>query len=310
MSDHILTPKAKTALDSGPAAAIHYLRQRPEFIWHHDARSIADRIELRLHGALHDDEEGTDHFLVVGPTGNGKSRLMKTLAAKYASPQDPTQSCMSIPVLYTRMAPSGTPLGYLRGVLDELGARYTVSNSFDQLYPLFVRLLGRLGVKVLVIDELQHIAIGKRDDKARMLNMIKDIGEQLRCVIVGCGLPDALYAMRWDAQLDRRFEPLPLNRWTVGLEFCRMLDGLEQTLPLPEPSDLGGEASAVWIADASEGTMKETQRLIRRAAMKAIQDGRPSIDLGLLKGLDWIKPSLRRKQAEVMLSADRVPLVP
>lgn len=50
-----------------------------------------------------------------------------------------------------------------------------------------------------------------------------------------------------------------------------------------------------------EGTLKETQRLLRRAATAAIHSNQGRIDLKLLKGLGWTRPSLRRREAEAKL---------
>ena len=303
-----LTRKTALAVSQGAKASLAHLRTTPEFIWHRDAALIEARLEDALADAVAGECEGTDYFLIVGPTGNGKSRLVKLLAQRHAQPNDPAASVMAMPVLYTRMAPSGSPVGYVRKVLDDLGAKYSQSNSFDQLYPLLLRLMSRMGVRMLIIDELHHITLGPRDDRLRMLNLIKDIGEQLSCVVVACGLAEALFAMRWDAQLDRRFEPLPLNRWALGSDYLDLLAAIENSLPLTEPSGLASETLAPWICAQSEGTIKETQRLLRRAASAAILSDRPCIDLKLLKGLAWTRPSLRRREAAATLRHDRMPI--
>lgn len=296
-----LTSKTAMALAQGPAASLAHLRRRPEFIWHRDAAVIEARLEEALADAIAQEADGTDHFLIVGPTGNGKSWLVQKIYKRHAKPNDPAASVMTMPVLYTRMSITGSPVGYVRTVLDKLGAKYSQSNSLDQLYPFLLRLLGRIGVRMLIIDELQHIRLGQRDDRERMLNLIKDVGEQLGCTVVCCGLAEALYAMRWDAQLDRRFEPLPLNRWSLSEDYLDLLAAIENGLPLPKPSDLASEALAPWIWTQSEGTLKETQRLLRRAATAAIHSNQGRIDLKLLKGLGWTRPSLRRREAEAKL---------
>lgn len=307
--DRRLTPKTLTALEQGSEASLRLLRGRPEFIWHREAEHLNERLEIAYHDAMSGDCDGTEHLLIIGPTGNGKTSLVKRFARRHQRPDDPALSAACIPVLYTRMAPTGSPTGYLRSVMGELGAKYSASNSLDQLYPSALTLMRRIAVKVVIIDELHHVIFGKRDEKLKMLNLIKDLGEQLGCIIVGCGLKEALYAMRWDAQLDRRFEPLPLRRWELNADYCDLLYAIEQTLPLREASDLAGEELAPWIASQSEGTMRETQRLLRRAAMVAIQRNRGRIDMDLLQEINWVKPSLRRHQAERALGGEHMPMV-
>lgn len=156
-----LTRKTALALAQGPQASLAHLRMQPEFIWHRDAAAIEARLEEALQDALTGECEGTDYFLIVGPTGNGKSRLVKKLNDRHARPNDSAASVMTMPVLYTRMSVTGSPVGYVRTVLDKLGAKYSQSNSLDQLYPLLLRLLGRIGVRMLIIDELHHITFGQ-----------------------------------------------------------------------------------------------------------------------------------------------------
>ena len=105
-----LTRKTALALAHGRQASLAHLRMQPEFIWHRDAAAIEARLEEALADALAGECEGMDYFLIVGPTGNGKSRLVKKLSDRHARPNDPAASVMSMPVLYTRMSVSYTHL--------------------------------------------------------------------------------------------------------------------------------------------------------------------------------------------------------
>ena len=45
--------------------------------------------------------------------------------------------------------------------------------------------------------------------------------------------------------------------------------------------------------------------MTRRAAVRAIALKKPSIDLPLLKSIKWIRPSLRRREAEAIVKRGR-----
>ncbi|WVM91458.1 TniB family NTP-binding protein [Halopseudomonas pachastrellae] len=61
---------------------------------------------------------------------------------------------------------------------------------------------------------MHHIEKGNRKQREEALATIKLLGNDLGITIVGCGTIAALRTLRWDPQIERRFEP---HRLEVGV---------------------------------------------------------------------------------------------
>ena len=134
--------------------------------------------------------------------------------------------------------------------------------------------------------------------------MIKGLGNDLKFTVVGFGTPDALRALKWDPQIERRFEPIRIPRWGRNAETYGFLNSLETTLPLKKPSFLSEDPVADWLIAQSEGLTREIVHLVRRGAIQAIRKGRECIDLPLLKSLKYTPASVRRAEIERVLEAE------
>lgn len=293
-----LSAAAQSALDAGSdAARLQVIRRKP-FVRH----AMINAIFERLGEALDDyPTEGDSHILIYGQSGMGKSKAAELFAQQHCRPDDPNEPVAHVPVMYVSMAGVTSGRGLLMVIMNRLGAPYSASSSAEALYPIVVRLLSQVGVKVLIIDEIHHVAYGNRLERLKALSVIKGLGNDLKFTIVGCGIPDALLALKWDPQLERRFEPIRMPRWTAAEETYGFLNSLETTLPLRKPSYLSDDPLAEWIIDQSEGLTREITHIVRKAAIQAIRSGREHIDLPILKGLRYVRASERRKEIEKVL---------
>ena len=68
-----------------------------------------------------------------------------------------------------------------------------------------------------------------------MLNLIRQLANELRIPIVCLGTREGREALLSDPQLARRFEGFELPRWQRGEEFHGLLNTLLRTLPLQKP---------------------------------------------------------------------------
>lgn len=296
-----LTAAAREALASGDRLSCARLAKRKHYIEH----SFATAIEDRLTEALEDyPTDGDSHFLVVGDSGMGKTKLVKHFMRSNGVEWPLPYAQKEVPILLIGLV-SPSPKGFLATIMETLGSPYPKSGSHETLYPLVLRLLRDVCLKLLIIDEIHHIKSGRRDERERTLILIKQLGNDLGITIIGCGTADALRAIQLDPQLERRFEPLALGRWRDDDDGWGLLNAIEATLPLEEPSFLSDERTARWIFAETEGLTGEIDRMIRRAAVKAIGSERPHLDLQFLKSLPWVRPSKRRKTSEDVLRRDR-----
>jgi hypothetical protein len=89
--------------------------------------------------------------------------------------------------------------------------------------------------------------------------------------IVAVGTQDAFNTIQADSQVANRFEPVALQRWTMGEDYLRLLASSEKVLPLEHRSELLETAMAIKILSLSEGTIGEISALLCRAAVAAIE---------------------------------------
>jgi type II secretory pathway predicted ATPase ExeA len=162
-----------------------------------------------------------------------------------------------------------------------------------------IKLMREVGLRMLIIDEVQHILAGNLTRQRTFLNVIKFLGNELEIPIVGVGTKDAFRALQTDTQLANRFDHAKLPRWKNGDNFIRLLMTFEQMLPLRKPSMLDEPSLADRIYSMSEGYIGEISRLLVEAAVAAVKTGKEAIDKRLLESIGWVAPSDRRKQPEV-----------
>jgi hypothetical protein len=176
-----------------------------------------------------------------------------------------------------------------QAILREVFAPFRSSARAGQLEHEVVSLLGAIGVKVLIIDEIQHVLAGPLLRQRAFLNVIKHLGNELQLPIVAVGTQDAFNAIQTDPQLANRFEPAVLQRWTMGEDYLRLLASFEKLLALEHRSELLEPAMAIKIGEIST--------LLCRAAITAIENATERITISSLERCGYVAPSERRRAA-------------
>jgi Bacterial TniB protein len=240
-------------------------------------------------------------LLIVGETNNGKSVLVKRFQQLHPATDDPSGEGATIPVLLIQAPPVPQELRLYHSILEALACPYRPSESAARKLPQVMNLLRRVGLRMLVIDEIHHILAGPISSQRQMLNVLKYLGNELQIPLVGVGTKDAIRAVQTDPQLANRFEPAALPRWDLDRDYLKLLASFERALPLREPSNLSEPSLATRLLAMSEGTIGELSSLLTAAAMHAVRIGRERIDGTLLSELDWTPPSERKRQVERMV---------
>lgn len=287
------TPQA----DQVAGSKVERLALLSEFRWinYPRAREIRSELERLLR---EERRQRPGCRLITGPSNNGKSRLVDRFAADHRAVASPDGRGLQCPVLAIQ-APPQPRIGLLcETLLEAVHAPRPKRQSRDRLLLQVRVVLGNVGVKMLVIDEIHHILNGSTQEQNALLATLKWLSNELRVSIVGAGTADAARAISMDPQLANRFEPWPLPRWREGVELRRLLASLEEQLPLSEPSHLQRGELPRLILNLSEGTLGEILEVVRTAAQRAIDDGVGRITYDLLTQMAWIPPSKRRKAAE------------
>lgn len=241
------------------------------------------------------------NLLLVGDTNNGKTAILKRFATKNAPfPREDTGT-LSWPVLYVQAPPEPDEKRFYNNILDRVGAPYRINDRVDKKQIQVIMTLKNLGVKLIIIDEIQHILAGNQNKQRQFLNVIKYLSNELMIPFIGAGVRTALNAIQNEEQLSNRFEPKVLPRWRMGEEYLRLLLSFEQTTPLKKESNLIDDSIAYKILSLSEGTIGEISKVIKKAAVMAIQTKAERITLPLLERIEYVSPSDRTKQHKLLI---------
>ncbi|EAW2451605.1 transposase [Salmonella enterica subsp. diarizonae] len=161
------------------------------------------------------------NLLLVGPTNNGKSMIIEKFRRTHPASSDADQEY--IPVLVVQMPSEQSVLRFYVALLAAMGAPLRPSPRLPETEQQALTLLRKIGVRVLVIDELHNILAGNSVNRREFLNLLRFLGNELRIPLVGVGTRDAYLAIRSDDQLENRFEPVVLPLWEATEVCCSLL---------------------------------------------------------------------------------------
>jgi hypothetical protein len=292
-----LTPKIHAIIGASAEVRLEALKAQP-FVAYGAAKRISDRLEELL---ISKRSHRPASILISGPTNNGKTMLVNRFIGLHPPDDDPSAEAIIAKVLYVQMPPTPDPRQFYTSILDRLNAPVRRTAILSQLQSQALRLVGAVGLKVLVIDELHNIHSGRVEQQRAFLNVLRYVSNEKQIHLVGCGLITAVRALQSDEQLANRFEHWPLPKWTSENGTRALLNTLESTLPLQRASGLSEPDIMSRVLALSGGTIGEIVRLVNAAAAEAIQNGAERIDASVIDGLRWIPPDDRRRAAELSL---------
>lgn len=245
----------------------------------------------------HEENDGESEpqcMIITGPTGAGKSTLARSYWAMF--PEEELEEDGEIihmrRVIYVS-TPSPARISDLETViLEALGDPIPWKGTLGEKRMRIKRLLKKLGVELIFVDEIQHFI--HKDGRHKVLltvtdwfkDLIKDTG--VACVFVG--LPEAEEVLKANLQLGRLFgDPYTISpfEWNLSRpgtvqEFRVLLQDIEDMLPLRKPSNLSEFEMARKCFEACGGIFGFLMKLIRSAAIQALRTGKECLDEPLL----------------------------
>jgi len=289
-----LNAAAHEALALPPAARIDHMR-RPRWIGYTRAKQLLDKLaDLLTHPKTH----RMPNLLIVGDTNAGKTMLANRFVQLHPADDNPDGDAARVEVLAIQTPPGPDEGRFYNAILEALFAPYNPRERVAQKQVQVLRILKGIGLRMLIIDEVQNVLTGPVTKQRQFLNVLKYLGNDLQIPLVGLGTIEALRAVQADPQLANRFEPAALPRWQLNHEFQMLLASFERVLPLQKPSRLADEQLARQLLTLSEGSLGELAVLLTSAAVYAVQSGAERIDAKVLAAIDWVPPSERRRRAE------------
>jgi DNA transposition AAA+ family ATPase len=221
---------------------------------------------------------------VVGESRTGKTLNCNTYRLKSKVVQVTGQS-PNIPVVYWHSPEDLSVSGLFVGLLQRLNYQATQGRIPDLRERLYQVLRG-CQVEMIIFDEAQRIP-------KKALSEIRDISDHLEIAVVLVGTDRLNTILRLDEQVKNRFKPCyRFNH--LSTDECREMTALweEHVLQLPEPSNLTAAKAQNMLFPATQGCIGLLDQVLCEAGIRAIQTGKPRVDLDILKqviaeGKDW-----------------------
>ncbi|MDD3596022.1 TniB family NTP-binding protein [Sulfuricurvum sp.] len=215
-------------------------------------------------------------MLIVGEANSGKSSIVGEFCRMY-TPIDHEES-INFPIINV-LVPRGPDLdGFYGEILDQLMAPYPSSARTAKKEGLVRYYFERVGVRMLIIDEVHHILSGPIVKQKQFMNAIKNLSSHMQIPIVLVGIKDALQAVDTDSQIKSRFPATLLPQWQDNsIDYIRLLMSIESLLPLKKASGIYERKMAMEIHRRSNGYIGEMFDLINAAADFAITTGSEKI---------------------------------
>lgn len=225
---------------------------------------------------------------------------LTALAIKFirdTSPENDGDEYGKKPVVYVHAPPYADLSGFYDAILRTLDAPYRSSARAQAKWDQILSLLAAIKTRVMIVDEVNNLLVGKRDQRAMVLNSLKSLSSELRIPMVAMGTQDAVRVFQTDQQLGNRFAPLGIPRWKATQDYALFLARFTQSLALRQESNFRSKELVGRIHAMSEGLTGETCKLLCQAAEVAITSGREVIDMHTIDNVSWVMPSDRRRVA-------------
>lgn len=308
--DHLRPEVRVVALSDDRAARIEYI-ESPRWIAY-DQSTVALR---KMRDILqHPRIKRMPCLLIAAETNNGKSELVGRFAAQNPAHDNAGGEGISAPVLLIQSPPGPDETRLYNYILDATFAPYRLSDPTAKKESQVKTILKRVGLRVLVIDDIHNMLAGSMTKQRYMLNVLRNLSAGLQISIILAGTGDAFNAIHTDPQMSNRFKPVLLPRWSLGIwkseeerakdAYLKLLAAFECTLPLRQPSFLTEEDNMPRkLLALTEGTIGALSELLNLAAIKAIETGSERIDDKTLAAVDWVPPSEQRLKAGQLAAA-------
>jgi serine/threonine protein phosphatase PrpC len=209
---------------------------------------------------------------VYGDSGMGKSMLVEKFKDDYALSTREKPRAPRSKLLVVELAGRPNERRLFAQILAVLGAPQNPRATIVELERTTVRLLGDLGVQVLVLDEIHNVLAASWREQRVVFNTLRYLSNELKLSLVCFGIMEARQAINGDVQLARRFDSVSLPRWVAGKEFEQLVLAIVRNLPSKEPSVLTVKGLR-RILLASDGVSARIFRMLNDVAIEAIETG-------------------------------------
>jgi len=272
-----LSPQANIVIHLPNVERINYIH-RDKWINHDLGSQIRNKIKSSLF-LPHNNQALC--MLIIGVGGAGKSSLLERISSDCSNWAQ--RNASPPPHIELKLSAEPTLANNINSICDQHGI--TVPNFRKDTLPIqLVLLLKARRIKLLLIDEFNHLLAVNRSEQRKNLNFFKNLsGPPTSLHIVACGTHEALHAVNMDIQLSSRFQVMELHQWTANEEFRAFLASYERVLPLRLPSNLASKEFVNFFSSKTDSTTRNIVNRLKWAAMATIIEGKEKIEIESLE---------------------------
>lgn len=251
------------------------------FLEHPEAKAVLDALDMLFHYGPSLNADHNYGFVLSGPPGSGKTATLGRFTSKHPMAQGTLGDVR--PVLYVDVPSPCTVKTLAEEILIQLG---DIPNRLGTLGQFTFRIHKQLrdqGVKVVILDECQNLVIGASSVRA-LANWVKRFLNMKTVGIVMSGTDEYMPVVRNSMELDRRsfgkknLRALDWNNPTDRKLFLVFLKNFEDRLPFTQPSELTKIDNALRFHACSKGLVGYVSRLITKASLTALHEGKNRLD--------------------------------
>ncbi|KAB2912946.1 MAG: AAA family ATPase [Dechloromonas sp.] len=297
MSIEHLSEQAVAYLDRPVEDKLYFIRS---------PRWIGYQAALKAHAELEDLLTRPPSFrmagmMIVGPYANGKTMLIERFAVQHLRAAEKSGDSQKVWIVQTR---EGAGLSHLYGGIiaafrapsAPLGMMPagSLARRTEQVH----RLLVQLKPKLLIFDEFHNALRGRTADIQSVLAYLRRLGREYDISSVLVGELAVYDYINSTTEMASRVQLCAVPRWQYNSEYLQLLNSLEASLPLPDPSDLSEDRMARRLFSLSDGLIGETVSILSAAAVQAVRAGKRRISTAVLDELSYV-PLVARREAAV-----------
>lgn len=224
---------------------------------------------------------------ITGESGCGKTTIAEVYKNEYESSR--TEEGATTPVLLVPISTPATVKALATDILDSLGDPLAEKGTITVQTRRVYKLTKECGVELVIFDEFQHL-IDRDSDRVLQVasDWIKNFLNKTKIPVVLMGLPYSVRILKTNPQLRRRFsvrKELKAFVWESpeGQKgFLRFLKAIEMALPFKEKSHIYSLPTAFRLYCASGGLISNVMKVLRTAAIMAIERGMESLTMEIL----------------------------
>jgi len=273
-----IDPSLYSLLGESDATRIQYIL-KDRIIMHTPFKRITNQVGWMMREPIRTRARG---LVVQGEPGFGKTTLGEYIQSRYPRRLDnATKKPLPFAVMISMSGARDARTIYNR-ILETLNVPVAAYYRIADRELTVLRVLREINCRMLVLDEAQDIVNGSEREQLRALEAIKLLTNELHLPIVALGTKRVERAFRADEHLAARFAITALPQWKRNDELLDFLAAYERTLPLRKASGLTSPALVKAILKQSDGVLDHILRVLRFAAVYAIESGEERITLANL----------------------------